>query len=323
MMLTNQQIDDLLKPIYNDKPCGEDIAFEYIVDQIKEARITDDPDDPLPEWETERRVADWKAVTELSIKALTDLSKDLQIAFWLVESQYKQFAWEGLNVGLKLLIKLSTEFGNDIYPHSSEGKQNLIVWFLNKLYLDLRKIPLYKHSSSTFANFKRLNTEDYAEAIAEAKGLLQDLKTAFEGKFEDEFPLADDVIGAVASIEKILVPPPEARVEVVNNVDKAISIDDDIEINKDIDIDALPIIDDVPGGTRIREQLPVESYPPAQPLAYPPAQPLAYPQEMNGYDSPEDISNKIADVIKFFAYNKDEDPIEIFLRAAEKLRYHG
>lgn len=314
-MLTNQQIDDLLKPIYNDKPCGEDIAFEYIVDQIKEARMMDGPDDPLPEWETDRRVANWEAVTDLSKKALRELSKDLQIAFWLVEAQYKQFAWEGLNVGLKLLIKLSSKFGNDLYPHSREGKQNLVVWFLNKLYLDIRLIPLYKRGRSTLANFKRLNIEDYTEAIAEAKGLLQDLKNTFEEKFEDEFLLSDDIVGVVESIEKIMAPQPNTRVAVVSDLDKAISIDDDIDMNKDIDIDidSLPIIEDVPDGTRIREQLPAEARDTKQ---------SAMPGDANIQTSDE-ISDKIVDVIKFFSDNRDQDPIEIFLRAAEKLRYHG
>lgn len=319
MMLTNQQIEDLLKPIPGDKPYGEDIAFEYIVDQIKEARITDDPDDPLSEWETERRVADWKAVTELSIKALTDLSKDLQIAFWLVESQYKQFAWDGLNMGLKFLIRLSEDFGDGLYPHNAEGKNNLVGWFLNKLYLDFRLIPLYKRGESTFANFRRLNTEDYSKAISETKELLGKLKSIWDAKFSDSPLVSDSLFDALASIEKMFMDkPPEPRVDVVDEVSSTGDLynkaNSDVDIDKNIDIDALPTISEGDINGPIREELTDEV---RQQVKLGPGSTM-----VEGGQTPADICKKIVDIMMFFSNNRGQDPIEIFLRAAEILRHY-
>jgi len=52
-------IESLLAPISDERPCGEDLTFEPLFDDIKEARRQDDASLDQGEWKTELKVADW------------------------------------------------------------------------------------------------------------------------------------------------------------------------------------------------------------------------------------------------------------------------
>src|SRR5512143_109315 len=95
-------LEKILAPIPGDNPAGEDLRYGPIYDDIKEARRADD-DLPLGKWERERKKAEWDKVISLSVAALGDKTKDLQIAAWLMEALTITEGFAGVAVGLKVL----------------------------------------------------------------------------------------------------------------------------------------------------------------------------------------------------------------------------
>ena len=59
-------IEALLAPISDDNPCGEDLTFQPLLDDSKEARRQDDPSLDQGEWKTEIKAADWNKVKDLA-----------------------------------------------------------------------------------------------------------------------------------------------------------------------------------------------------------------------------------------------------------------
>lgn len=109
----------LLQPISAEKPGGEDIRYEPIYSQIKQARIEEE-DLPTGDWERERRTADWPLVIKLATEALSQQSKDLQLAAWLTEAMLKREGVEGLASALEFIGQLLDGFWDHLYPALEE-----------------------------------------------------------------------------------------------------------------------------------------------------------------------------------------------------------
>ena len=77
--------DDILQPISEANPGGENLRYAPVFDKIKEARRQDD-DAPQGDWQIELKVADYPLVVKLASEAIATKSKDLQIAAWLTEA---------------------------------------------------------------------------------------------------------------------------------------------------------------------------------------------------------------------------------------------
>jgi type VI secretion system protein ImpA len=114
------QITELLQPITDAKPGGEDIRYEPIYDQIRQARKEED-ELPAGDWSRQRQTADWNLVVKLAIEILTKKSKDLQVAAWLTEAQLKREGFGGLRDGLLLLKSMVAELWDHLYPEIEEG----------------------------------------------------------------------------------------------------------------------------------------------------------------------------------------------------------
>ncbi|MGB7069395.1 MAG: type VI secretion system protein TssA [Pyrinomonadaceae bacterium] len=125
------ELDDLLKPISEELPSGEGVRYSGLYDQIAEARRADH-DLNQGDWQTELKVADFRKVIDLSLPALLNQTKDLQIAAWLSEALTKQFGFAGLRDGLKLMSGLQETFWDTLYPEMDEGdmeaRANAIAW---------------------------------------------------------------------------------------------------------------------------------------------------------------------------------------------------
>ena len=78
-------IDDILQPIDPIAPAGEYLRYDPLYDRIAQARYTEDASLPQGVWQRPTQQADWRLVVELCTEALTQRSKDLQIAIWLME----------------------------------------------------------------------------------------------------------------------------------------------------------------------------------------------------------------------------------------------
>jgi len=124
-------LDALLQPVSDENPAGESLRYSGLYDEIAEARRAD-VDVNQGEWQTELKVADHRKVMDLAIPALTDQTKDLQIAVWLAESVIKLNSFAGLRDSLKLVAGLQDSFWDTIHPEidegDMEGRANAVAW---------------------------------------------------------------------------------------------------------------------------------------------------------------------------------------------------
>ena len=102
-------LNKLVAPIPGDHPCGKDIAYSQILDEIREARRQDDASLARGEWETELKVAQWPKVKQLCEEILQHTSKDFQVACWYAEALAKLHGFAGVTFGMQVLEVLVNE----------------------------------------------------------------------------------------------------------------------------------------------------------------------------------------------------------------------
>ncbi|MBI1896787.1 MAG: type VI secretion system protein TssA [Acidobacteria bacterium] len=187
--------DDLLNPISEANPGGENLRYAPVYDKIKEARREED-DAPQGEWQRERKVADWAVVIKMASEAIALKSKDVQLAAWLTEALLNREGFGGLNSGLGLLRGLVERFWDNLYPEMEDGDLELraapLEWVGTKLDLAVKKTPLTRggHSFLKYKESKTVPSEEDAggnEAKSEARqAAISDGKTTPE-EFEKAF----------------------------------------------------------------------------------------------------------------------------------------
>ena len=199
-------LDTLLAPIPGNNPAGESVRYAGVYDAIQEARRADD-DLNKGEWQREAKVADWRAVINISTEALRTKCKDLQIGAWLVEALSKRHGFAGLKVGLNLLHELHEQFWDGLYPEIEEGdlefRAGPLNWLNEKLPAAIREVALtggnppyaWNHwdESRNVDNLGRQNPEAMQAAIADGKitgehfenSVIATERAHFESLFED------------------------------------------------------------------------------------------------------------------------------------------
>ena len=106
--------EDLLAPISEEHPAGEDITLAPEWQAINEARR---PDKLLG-----RQNCDWPLIQRLLTDALAHKSKDLRLAVWLTEANMKLQGFAGLRDSLALLRGLLANFWDSgLYPEVEGG----------------------------------------------------------------------------------------------------------------------------------------------------------------------------------------------------------
>jgi type VI secretion system protein ImpA len=176
----------LLAPIAADNPSGEPLRYTPAYDTIQEARRSDDQNLNQGEWKRELKVTNWREVTRLTVEALSNKSKDLQLSVWLTEALVKQFGFAGLRDGLRILRELHELYWNSLYPMTEDGdlesRAGPIDWLNDKLPASLVTISLTKpqggaesyswltwQESKAVEELGRKNAEAKAAAVAEGK----------------------------------------------------------------------------------------------------------------------------------------------------------
>ena len=143
----------LLKPITELQPSGTFLKGSSVYTAIKEARVADDPNLPMGEWQHNLKVADWDSVIQIALDALLNQSKDIQIGIWLLEAQMHKFSFAGIAPGVMLLKELCEKFWVDIYPQIEDGdldyRTNLIAWLNDKLQPGVRQLAITNSRSET------------------------------------------------------------------------------------------------------------------------------------------------------------------------------
>ena len=129
-------IDELLQPIAEGSPCGEDLSFSAEFDEIAELRREDDASLPLGDWKEkgkEPKVADWDGLSTLCETLLRTRSKDLRLAGWLADGWYQQRGLAGLADGLVLCTRLAEQHWDHLHPLPEDGDQEQRVGALRWL----------------------------------------------------------------------------------------------------------------------------------------------------------------------------------------------
>lgn len=147
-------------------PCGEDLIYSSDFDQIQEARRFDDPSLSQGEWVTDVKEADWPGVIRICEDVLSNKSKDLRVACWLIEARCKTAGLSGLTGGYTLLAQLCEAFWNDIHPQPEdddvEQRTGVLDWLANQTPRLVRETAL---TSSAKGHFSLLDN-DSARATA-------------------------------------------------------------------------------------------------------------------------------------------------------------
>jgi type VI secretion system protein ImpA len=114
--------EDLLAPIAGDNPAGQDLYYDKVFDQIKEARREEEYDLPAGDWGRSLvKKADHRAVIKLAGEALATRTKDLRLAGWLIEAQLRTEGFPILAPGIDLIRSLQETFWDTLYPVIEEG----------------------------------------------------------------------------------------------------------------------------------------------------------------------------------------------------------
>ncbi|XLZ70522.1 type VI secretion system ImpA family N-terminal domain-containing protein [Massilia sp. SR12] len=132
-MFTNE---DLLVPLGESYPCGEDVSFDACMDVIAAARRQDDPTLEQGEWAKPLHSADWPLVASRCAELLRTRSKDLRLAVWLAEARAHTHQLRGLGDGFILLARLCERYWEHVHPLPEGGEQELrtgnLAWLLGR-----------------------------------------------------------------------------------------------------------------------------------------------------------------------------------------------
>lgn len=97
-------------PISPDNPSGNDAHYEPEFEQLQQEI------DKLSIVSAAGDSTDWKKVTSLSVTILSEKSKDLLVAVYLVTGLTKTHGFEGFAVGVAFLKDLVENFWETMYP---------------------------------------------------------------------------------------------------------------------------------------------------------------------------------------------------------------
>jgi type VI secretion system protein ImpA len=166
--------DNLLKPISEKTPSGENLRWAPIYDKIKEARRQED-EAAQGEWVYDVKKADYPLTIKLITEVIATQSKDLQLAAWLTDALVRVEGFPGLKQGLQLLHDLIATFWDTIHPQLEDGDPELratpLLWIANNLKDPLRAVPLNRagHGWVDYTESRKIPTEEQADTEPKAE----------------------------------------------------------------------------------------------------------------------------------------------------------
>lgn len=182
-------LNAILQPISDEAPSGENLRYSGLYDEIMEARRADDPL-ALGDWTANLKTADYRKVVELGVGALTERTKDIQVAAWLTESLIRQYGFPGLRDSLKLLAMLQENFWETIHPEvdegDMEGRGNAIEWFDVQGAESIKTIKITAGAGLSFINFEDSKIFDIPEDLSALEPEDQQRFNALKERAEQE-----------------------------------------------------------------------------------------------------------------------------------------
>jgi type VI secretion system protein ImpA len=186
---------ELLEPIPGNDPCGEDLKWTGLYDDIRRSRSTADKavveSDDAPS-------ADWNHVVNLTTEALKTQTKDLMLAGWLTEALVHQHGFGGLRDGLRVVTGLLNQFWDGVFPKIEDGDMDArlapLRWLtsadsgprLPNLIRDVRLAPSDGDESMVFswnlwnAGMAKAGPNDDEAKVAEKRRQAEERKQRFE-----------------------------------------------------------------------------------------------------------------------------------------------
>jgi type VI secretion system protein ImpA len=155
-------IEQLLAPVSEGHPCGEDIAFSSEVDAIARARQADDPSLEQGAWVTSLKEADWKFVAARCAALIETRSKDLRLAVWLAEAGVKTGGLRVFGDSLLLIAGLCERYWEQVYPLPDEGSFEQRVG--NLCWIAARAPQLFQEVALTEGAGSAFSLNDFAAA---------------------------------------------------------------------------------------------------------------------------------------------------------------
>ncbi|AOK51659.1 type VI secretion protein ImpA [Burkholderia stagnalis] len=160
---------ELLTPISDASPCGDDLLFSNDFDAIQEARRYDDPSLDQGEWVTEIKEADWGFVVERATALLSMQTKDLRLAVWLTEALALEEGIAGLTEGYALLEGLCRQYWDTVHPlpegDDTEYRLGNVAWLAGRTAELLRAVPLTDGASGAFSTLDWEVAQHVAQAV--------------------------------------------------------------------------------------------------------------------------------------------------------------
>lgn len=207
--------EELLVPISEDSPCGEDLSFSPEFDAIADARHADDPTLDQGAWQTEIKSADWPAVIGLGNQLLQERSKDLRIAIWLTEAHTQTESFAGLAWGYRLTSRLCERFWDELFPREEDDDGLLraghVRWLLTHSERWVRSLPITQAPEGRFsANdfhvaHRRTDTDDAAHSgrptLEQVDGARRSTPFEFYQALATDLP---DCLAALGELEQVI-----------------------------------------------------------------------------------------------------------------------
>lgn len=132
---------------------GENLRYDALYDQVKEARIEEDATLSRGVWERELKKADWSAVQHLCEEALSHRTKDLQLIAWLGDAACHLDKWSGFKDALDLMAQFCHRCWEHCYPMEDSGQPDMdfrlriLEWYVERLEEHVLFLPLTKSSA--------------------------------------------------------------------------------------------------------------------------------------------------------------------------------
>lgn len=151
-------VSQLLEPLSDESPCGQDLRYAAEYDQLRELRREDDTSLPTGVWQSSIKRAQWPELERLATTLLLERSKDLMISAWLGEAWLHLAGLEGLPGSLALIAGLCERYPEQLHPQAEEGDQSwrvIPLEWLARRYSEvlLTRVPLFDGREKAFAGF--------------------------------------------------------------------------------------------------------------------------------------------------------------------------
>ncbi|MFH1197529.1 MAG: TssA family type VI secretion system protein [bacterium] len=188
-------VEELLKPIAGDNPCGADVANDedYFKLNMEIGKVT----------------PDYKLCIELANTILSTKAKDLWVADWLCFSWYRSENIGGLKNGLLLIINLLTEFGDKLFPAKPMHRSKAIQFLNSSRFTRLLETEVIDSK----------NSQDVIEALQ----IFMRLKAECEKQFKENIPVLKAFEQVLKDHSEKVVKPAAAPKEEVNKETTTVS----------------------------------------------------------------------------------------------------